>query len=148
MTVSDTPTGSTHPTVVRLTVTACDGATRVSKREPDPCGLDGCEEPSIRKSLYCETHTHAWIAAAEVPIDNGRVAGAVRRAAAELKEHTWVKVLDVYCQSCRKTFVQARDTPCDSYSTVLRGGPIGTRKRRVDDQDDDAVFPAERGARP
>lgn len=120
----------------------------MSKREPDPCGLDGCEEPSIRKSLYCETHTHAWIAAAEVPIDNGRVAGAVRRAAAELKEHTWVKVLDVYCQSCRKSFAEARGTACNPYSTVLRGGPLGTRKRRECDDEAEEPFPAERGARP
>jgi hypothetical protein len=142
VTVSDTPVRSADTVRDRLTVTPCDGATRVSKREPDPCLLDGCDDPSIRKSDYCEAHTHAWIAAAEVPLDNGRVAGAVRRAAAELKEATWVRVLDVYCSTCRQTFAQARETPCNAYSTVLRGGPLGTRKRRVEDDDGDTAVVA------
>lgn len=135
-----------HP---RLTVTPCDaGGDRVSKRAPEACALDGCDEPSIRKSDFCETHTHLWIAAAEVPLDNGHVAGAVRRAAAQLKEQTWVRVLDVYCSTCRQTFAAARGTPCNPYSTVLRGGPLGTRKRRVEDDQEDEPFPVERGARP
>ena len=104
--------------------------------------MSDCDQPRVRKSEYCEIHTHPWIAAAEVPLDNGHVAGAVRRAAAQLKETTWVKVLDVYCQACRQSFAQARGTPCNPYSTVLRGGPLGTRKRRSDEDEDGEALTA------
>jgi DNA primase len=79
-------------------VTVCDGGDRVSRRgEPRLCGVEDCTASAITKSDYCEEHSHHWIAAAEVPIDPQRVAGAVRRNAAEIKEATWVRVLDVYC---------------------------------------------------
>lgn len=64
-----------------------------------------------------------------MPIDSRVVAGAYRRGSAEVKEFTWVKVLDVYCAHCRRTFEAARDEPCDKASTVLRGGPLNTRRR-------------------
>lgn len=104
----------------------------MSRRREFPCPVEECESVATR-SGYCELHSHDWVAAAEVPIDNGHVAGAVRRAAVTLREETWVKVLDVYCASCRTPFGEARNTPCDSYSSVLRGGPLGTRKKREDD---------------
>jgi hypothetical protein len=82
-----------------------------------------------RKDLSEE---HTWVAAAEVPIAQRIVAGAYRRGAAQVEEATWVKVLDVYCAYCRRTFESARDVPCDKAGSVLRGGPNGTRRRPVD----------------
>jgi DNA primase len=72
------------------------GRTSRVRRQPSPCPVEGCDGEQT-KTGYCDTHSHDWIAAAEIPIANSRAAGALRRAAVTLNEGTWCKVLDVYC---------------------------------------------------
>lgn len=99
-------------------------------------------EKGKQVSEWCDPHTHDWIAAAEIPLPPARIAGIVRRSPYEVPESTWVRLVEVLCSSCRVTYAVGVNTPCDSYSTLLRGGPMGTRRRKGDPED--ALSSAER----
>lgn len=126
----------------------CDGPVGMTDAAADPAADLTCEfvnrtgapcpDKKVEKSRFCDRHTHDWVAAAEVPVPNRIVAGTMRRAEITLTEGTWIRVLDVMCASCRKPWHVARDTPCDIYDPLLRGGPLGTRTQRPDDTVDAA----------
>lgn len=72
---------------------------------------------------------HEWVGAATVAIPARIVRQTLRRGSLELPERTWVKVVEVYCDVCRKPYDQAYDTKCH-ITPWLHGGPIGERKKR------------------
>lgn len=92
------------------------------------------------RGVFCPDHEHLWVAAAEIPLEAAQVWAAVRRSGARIEEETWVIVRDVYCQACRQPYELVRDMPCYPAGQVLRGGPVGVRRRR----DDDTELAAER----
>lgn len=98
------------------------------------CNAADCENelPPRSRALFCPDHEHDWVAAAEMPLEVGQVSTAVRRAGVCVEKETWVIVRDVYCAQCRQPYHLARDQPCYPYDGVLRGGPVGIRKRRDD----------------
>lgn len=98
------------------------------------CEAADCEAelPPRSRALFCGLHEHDWVAAGEVPLEASVVSGAVRRAGVRIEEETWIVVRDVYCASCRQPYHLVKDEPCWPMDTVLRGGPMGVRKRRDD----------------
>lgn len=107
------------------------------------CPATDCDErvKAGNKQGWCDTHTHDWVIAAEVPIEHRRAAGALRRMSVELKEQAYVIVREVYCELCRLPFAKAMTEriPCAGDDNLhLRGGPSG-RKRR-ENGDDEVVF--------
>lgn len=81
-------------------------------------------------------HTeHQWVAAATVPVPTRIIRQTIRRRSLELPEGTWVVVLEVYCDVCRRPFDEVHDKPCH-VSPWLHGGPIGERKKRGKQQQD------------
>jgi hypothetical protein len=85
---------------------------------------------------------HSWVGAALIPLDG--------RAAAQGNRHGRVRgyvdedydVLDVYCATCRRSYDDVADVPCEAAegNSHLIGGPIGTRKKRVHDDHDCTLF--------
>lgn len=59
---------------------------------------------------------------------------AERRGTVRIPTATKVEVMDVYCKTCRRPMSAVTGEPCEM-AGLLRGGPIGTRKKRggVDD---------------
>jgi hypothetical protein len=103
-----------------------------------PCPVPDCEKSIATRQGWCEDHSHDWVVAAEVPVEHRRAAGALRRRSTMVQEDTFVRVMDVYCSRCKRTFsqVQASRQPCDPYAEHLRGGPIGDVRRRQPREDE------------
>ncbi len=108
-------------------------------RDPRLCGLPACDEQRAKGSAWCGRHTHDWLGMAEVPMDPRFVAGAARTNYSELREGTFVRILEVVCGDCRVGFAAGRNTPCSRDGVHLRGGPIGTRQKREADEDEAGV---------
>lgn len=80
-------------------------------------------------------HTeHQWVGAATVPIPDRIVKQTLRRGSLELAEQTFVKVVEVYCDVCRRPYEKASQLKCH-ISPWLHGGPIGERKKRGSSDD-------------
>lgn len=77
------------------------------------------------------TPSHAWVGASYVDLDQAAAAYANRRGSTRVKHAQRIEVLDVYCSACRRKFDDCKDQPCPVGDEFLRGGPQGTRKRRL-----------------
>lgn len=75
---------------------------------------------------------HRWVAAATVPLDDAQAKRAVLRHSVWTNGQTRFDVLETYCSQCRRPFDDVADEPCVAATSTehLRGGPIGTRRKR------------------
>ena len=80
---------------------------------------------------------HDWIGALTSPLTPREARLAVLRGSIHLSKGGRVDALEVYCGRCRRRYEDVADTPCSALmnNEHLRGGPIGTRKRRGKDDD-------------
>jgi hypothetical protein len=82
---------------------------------------------------------HLWVGAALVPLPPNIVRQADQRGTVRLAEKTKITVLEVYCKACRRPHEDVADAPCEALGSKTKdhliGGPIGTRKKRTEDDD-------------
>ena len=85
---------------------------------------------------------HAWCGGSLLELTERQARLALLRGFVPLPQRTKVKVLEIYCLTCRRPYEDVADEPCSALANNehLRGGPIGVRaKRRRHDVDDDAI---------
>lgn len=107
------------------------------------CEFPDCPSPKDGRSDWCNLHTHDWIGLAELELDPARIMGTTRYSVYKIRVATIAKITEVACATCRVTYERGRNTPCDPYSPHLRGGPLGTRKRKEEaegDAEDDSAL--------
>lgn len=80
---------------------------------------------------------HSWVAASNVRLTDAEVKQALKPRAVVRVPDAIVHVLEVHCGSCRMPYERAVLTEC-TVDDRLRGGPVGTRKRRNLDVEDEA----------
>lgn len=81
------------------------------------------------KADYSESHV--WVGAANIGLSDKQALHAVLRHSVRVSEMK-VDVLEVYCFQCRRPWDDVADELCAAAASNghLRGGPIGTRKKR------------------
>lgn len=80
---------------------------------------------------------HDWVGAAYLPLDNRQAKHAERRGSVRMKSDAKVEVLEVMCKRCRRPHPEVVDQPCIQ-TQCLHGGPVGERKKRGEDDADEA----------
>lgn len=78
--------------------------------------------------------THTWVGAAVIPLTAAQARTGDLRAALTIRADTRVQILDAYCSGCRRNWEACAHEVCPTRdprtSEILRGGPIGERKKR------------------
>lgn len=76
--------------------------------------------------------THAWVAAALIPINAYEAGQATRRGHCYVDITMRITVLETYCSACRRPYDDVKDDSCPAAisNDHLIGGPTGRRKRR------------------
>lgn len=72
---------------------------------------------------------HVWVGGADVPLTEAEAREALRRGTVTIHD-TKATVHDVYCDNCRRPHTEVVGLPCIVDAELLRGGPIGIRKKR------------------
>lgn len=72
---------------------------------------------------------HSWVAASNVTLTDAEVKQALKPRGVVRVPDAIVYVLEVHCGACRMPYERAVLTEC-VVDERLRGGPVGTRKRR------------------
>lgn len=80
---------------------------------------------------------HNWVAASNVTLTDEEVKQALKPRGIVRVPDAIVHVLEVHCGACRMPYERAVLTEC-IVDDRLRGGPVGTRKRRNADVEDEA----------
>jgi hypothetical protein len=78
------------------------------------------------------TEVHQWVGACVVPLDAAQANTASLRGYIKLQVRARINVLEVYCDQCHRPYDAVFGDPCAAAASNehLRGGPIGTRKKR------------------
>ena len=74
---------------------------------------------------------HQWVAATNIPVTIPQAEETLRRGWTKFSmRDEKIEVLEVSCAVCRRPYADSKDENC-VIGVHLRGGPIGTRKRRT-----------------
>lgn len=73
---------------------------------------------------------HSWCSASTVDLTEKQAALARRRGSIRLAEQIKISCLEIYCKKCRRPWDDVFDEPCVESEHLLRGGPIGKRRKR------------------
>lgn len=78
------------------------------------------------------TAAHKWVGACLVVLSDRQANTANLRGYIKLPERQRIDTLEVYCDQCHRPFDAVFGEPCCAAESNehLRGGPIGTRKKR------------------
>lgn len=81
-----------------------------------------------------EAGEHQWVGAAVVHLTSDQAKQAEKRKDGVVRvPDAMIVVLETYCSACRLAY-DRRQEPC-VVDERLRGGPVGTRRRRSTDED-------------
>lgn len=85
--------------------------------------------------------THVWVGAATVRLDDRQALRGVLRHSVRYPKDLKIDILEVYCDQCRRPWDDVADELCEAAKSNehLRGGPIGTRKKRKHDHNCEAL---------
>lgn len=78
---------------------------------------------------------HFWVAAATVQLSDSEAKLAQLRGSVRLAERIKINCLEIYCSACRRPWDDVFDEPCTVDVELLKGGPIGVRKKRRHNHD-------------
>lgn len=78
---------------------------------------------------------HEWVGAAYLPLDDKQAKHAERRGSVRMVTTTKVEVLEVMCGRCRRPYPEVEGQKC-VVTHWLHGGPVGERKKRGQDDDE------------
>ena len=72
---------------------------------------------------------HKWVTASTVDLTH-KQANLARLRGSLRMEQVKIDCLEVYCKTCRRPWDEVFDQPCHEDAELLRGGPIGIRRKR------------------